>query len=594
MTTHNTGNPVGPNGSADPRDLYDNAQVMDLLLNSILEKVKGRLNNDLITWAGLVKNLSPLGKAYTQEQAAAAIASGEIPEGAFFFIWSDSERTIADMFQNVGGVITKYGDKNIQNGSETDRQVSEVRDNLEALELSSKVMKEVNAAPDIIYATADSNMRYALIVRTDGSVEIQKLRINTKKTIIEDGSPLSDTIPFKLITVGTSAALVDKDYKYAWLVNEEGVFDVQKLLTDSTKFMLSDKGRSLSDVLSGLQANIPDIDFRLISGSLSIFNHNNSHITKLTGVDEASYISSGIAYKKAGLDYVYMRLENKSIPRYSNDRVVWAGDSLTEGVGGGGTTAPGVLASLSGLTVLNRGYAGRASADIALHMGVLVPLLSISGGQIPASGSVSVTEINPSNGYRLGQNNETFPGTLSGVPGNLIRASNNTWSFSRASAGSVVAVPDGTPFYCTEHAGEDDSITVTWVGRNNYATAFAEVERDTASFHEWVKPFNKQHIVIGMTTTDAEVIGSNNYIIITGINASLKETYNDCYIDMLDYLVSEGLMDAGITPTPGDITDIQNGVIPRSLRSDSTHLNAAGYTVAGKRVFQQLTELGWV
>lgn len=115
MTTYNTGNPVGPNGSADPRDLYDNAQVMDLLINSINDKTTGRIGNELITWAGLVKNLSPLGKAYTKEQADAAIASGEIPEGAFFFIWSDDNLKIADQYKNISGVAISTG-KSIENG----------------------------------------------------------------------------------------------------------------------------------------------------------------------------------------------------------------------------------------------------------------------------------------------------------------------------------------------------------------------------------------------------------------------------------------------------------------------------------------------
>lgn len=127
MTTYNTGNPVGPNGSADPRDLYDNAQVMDLLINSIIDKTTGRIGNELITWAGLVKNLSPLGKAYTKEQADAAIASGEIPNDAFFFIWSNDEKTIADQYQNLNGVATPTG-KSIKSGDYIDSLAKAIDD----------------------------------------------------------------------------------------------------------------------------------------------------------------------------------------------------------------------------------------------------------------------------------------------------------------------------------------------------------------------------------------------------------------------------------------------------------------------------------
>ena len=41
--TFNTGNPVGPNGSTDARDLVDNAQVADLLINSDELTVPDRL-----------------------------------------------------------------------------------------------------------------------------------------------------------------------------------------------------------------------------------------------------------------------------------------------------------------------------------------------------------------------------------------------------------------------------------------------------------------------------------------------------------------------------------------------------------------------
>ncbi|ENN8392408.1 sialidase family protein [Serratia marcescens] len=160
MTTYNTGNPVGPNGSADPRDLYDNAQAMDLLLNSIIDKTTGRIGNELITWAGLVKNLSPLGKAYTKEQADAAIASGEIPNDAFFFIWSNDEKTIADQYQNSNGVATPTG-KNIKSGEFIDllaKTISELKGMVSYSNISSKTdLLELKDKNGNLYARFDEN-----------------------------------------------------------------------------------------------------------------------------------------------------------------------------------------------------------------------------------------------------------------------------------------------------------------------------------------------------------------------------------------------------------------------------------------------------
>ncbi|MDW5499854.1 hypothetical protein R6Y99_08645 [Pseudomonas lundensis] len=108
MTTYNTGNPLG---STDPRDLFDNAQNYDGAINGTAEKWTDRLGRERLTWDGMQANISPLGKTYTEEQAAAAITSGEIQEGAFFFIWSADENIVAEKYQNIGGVITPTGVK---------------------------------------------------------------------------------------------------------------------------------------------------------------------------------------------------------------------------------------------------------------------------------------------------------------------------------------------------------------------------------------------------------------------------------------------------------------------------------------------------
>lgn len=51
---YNTGNPVEPNGSDDPRDLYDNTQVFDKFVTSPNFSEKDRLGTDRLTWAGAV------------------------------------------------------------------------------------------------------------------------------------------------------------------------------------------------------------------------------------------------------------------------------------------------------------------------------------------------------------------------------------------------------------------------------------------------------------------------------------------------------------------------------------------------------------
>lgn len=50
MTTYNTGNPLG---SSDPRDLYDNAEKLDVAVNSDGDTFQDRLGKSRLTWAGM-------------------------------------------------------------------------------------------------------------------------------------------------------------------------------------------------------------------------------------------------------------------------------------------------------------------------------------------------------------------------------------------------------------------------------------------------------------------------------------------------------------------------------------------------------------
>jgi lysophospholipase L1-like esterase len=73
----------------------------------------------------------------------------------------------------------------------------------------------------------------------------------------------------------------------------------------------------------------------------------------------------------------------------------------------------------------------------------------------------------------------------------------------------------------------------------------------------------------------------------------LQAAFGDCFLDVRKYLVNYGLVDAGITPTSQDLTDIAADVIPSSLRSDSTHFTAAGYTLVANFVSRAIRAKGW-
>ncbi|MBH2937785.1 hypothetical protein I5Q40_22585, partial [Serratia marcescens] len=106
MATTPTTNPIP---SESVQDFKFNAGKVDQIVNSNVNTYVDRFGIERYTWAGALANIAPLGHPWTESEANAAIASGEIPLDAFYFVWSDNVNSIADVWQNVGGVPTKTG-----------------------------------------------------------------------------------------------------------------------------------------------------------------------------------------------------------------------------------------------------------------------------------------------------------------------------------------------------------------------------------------------------------------------------------------------------------------------------------------------------
>jgi hypothetical protein len=122
---------------------------------------------------------------------------------------------------------------------------------------------------------------------------------------------------------------------------------------------------------------------------------------------------------------------------------------------------------------------------------------------------------------------------------------------------------------------------VIWAGRNNYASP-ATVLADIAAMVAAIP--HQRYLVLSIANSTSELSGSAGHTDILALNASLASTYGAHYFDIRGWLISNGLSDAGITPTSQDNTDIGNDVPPSSLRSDSLHLNTSGGGVVARKV----------
>lgn len=277
----------------------------------------------------------------------------------------------------------------------------------------------------------------------------------------------------------------------------------------------------------------------------------------------------------------------------SNTDVNWYyidawGDSLTYG------GYPADLATdLANSVVYNNGVIGQTSLQIGVREGGIPTTVVVTGngGQIPASGGVTVSFVSgyepvTANGPAAG-----VPGTISGVYGTVTYTSSSaTTTFTRSTSGSAVTVSGPVPFM-VDLTGHNKGTVVIWAGRNDYSNS-TQVESSIASMVAALAPSNRYLILSVLNSTSStEISGTANYNTITSINSYLASTYPNNYFDIRKYLVQHGLTDAGITATTQDTLDIAHDAPPSSLHAagDPLHLSATGYALVATQVANWIT-----
>jgi lysophospholipase L1-like esterase len=269
----------------------------------------------------------------------------------------------------------------------------------------------------------------------------------------------------------------------------------------------------------------------------------------------------------------------------------WAvGDSLTAGAGG--TAYPTQLATLLGKPVTNMGVGGQISTQIAGRFGGVVPLVTVQGNIIPASGAVNVTSMTSTLHNNQGPGSVT--GSIGGITGVLTatafdgNGNPTATTFTRSVAGTATAVDANTPFIISTSDARDFGTAVLWLGRNNFSSG-AQVKADIQACVEFLKTQDRRFVVLSVLNGSGENVGTANYNAITTLNNDLKALYPRNYID-----VRAALVRAYDSSQTQDVTDFGNDVPPTSLRSDGIHLNTAGYGIVANAVYNFLNLKGWL
>lgn len=272
------------------------------------------------------------------------------------------------------------------------------------------------------------------------------------------------------------------------------------------------------------------------------------------------------------------------------ERIICWGDSLTYGHGGDGVTYPSILAEKTDLEVINYGNSGETARQIATRMGLLQ--LKAGAFEIPANTEAV--------GLFLWQDGEDplwmrygdsgiNPCKIGGVEGTLsYNALDNMYYFTRSEAGEAVTIAEGTDVvtYASTDIRKSD-IIILFAGTNlppdkNTVGELIDMEQKMLDYLG-----SEKYVVIGLTSK--ELIPD-----IEPVNEALSEAFGEHFLDIREYLLENGLSDAGIQPTKQDQKDMENGEIPTSLRVDEVHGNSEFYRIIGEQVYEKLDSLGYL
>jgi lysophospholipase L1-like esterase len=272
------------------------------------------------------------------------------------------------------------------------------------------------------------------------------------------------------------------------------------------------------------------------------------------------------------------------------------GDSNMAALGGtSGSKLTAILGTRFGVTAFNGATSGDWSKHTAADMNALPALVTLSGGNMPASGSVTCTI---SNIGIDGNNGTGFTGTLLGIPCSItFNSTTDVWTCTRTGSGSVTAIPSGTPLQSTAGlAHRDGEVVLIWVGKND-ANLTADLNDTVDNIQACVDYLtgDYRYLVLGHFVDTAHTTpGAWSRERVFDLNDLLATAHGANFVDISAYVASSQIWtDAGVTPNSTDLTAQTNLVLPPSLAADYGHLNTAGNNAVGLMVGDYIDSLGW-
>jgi hypothetical protein len=268
---------------------------------------------------------------------------------------------------------------------------------------------------------------------------------------------------------------------------------------------------------------------------------------------------------------------------YTTDLCFW-GDSLTAGAGGSGTSYPSVCASELGITSFkNCGVGGENANTIACRQGgnsLILKAGTVSEYSLSELTDIYGTTCNP---LRQGSgSNSVNPIYINGVECNLSVSQTSTTDpnakYTITGYDKPLLAETPVKFSGCDIAAK---ITVIFVGQNG-----PDLAERLSIIDSMISKINDKYIVMGLSTGSATSRSDEE--------SNMLSKYGVHYFNTRNMLSKYGMAIMNLTPTTSDVNEMSKGEVPSSLRSDSVHLNANGYTALGKMLAQKIRACGYV
>lgn len=170
--------------------------------------------------------------------------------------------------------------------------------------------------------------------------------------------------------------------------------------------------------------------------------------------------------------------------------------------------------------------------------------------------------------------------TINGIEGKITyQYEGNTLLFTRNEPGEASTVNSPTLIQVNKDI-ESDSILILYTG------AYEESIRGSLA--------NYQSQIIGAFNTDKYVVVSLTQDDRNETNQALKNIHGEHFLDFKNYLLTNGLNDLGIQPTPADQQNITQNKIPDSLKADAINGNDKYSQLLSNQIIKKLTEMQYI